>query len=257
MQKRIRHLFLALCILLIPLFPGLSIPAEVSLPSDVLTRQEIKQLVEGKTAEVTLSKNDGKGLFFFNPNGELKQLVNTWLAKGRWQVRKNDRLCMLITGGKDWDCRALIRDKEGIGQFVVHKEGTYQRELTYRNFTDGDKLLELAQLSLPPLEKLNKNEIIELFANKTVESETVHKGRVSMTYYSPDGTLELTRNGKVYTGLWRVTDNDRMCLSLEDSKEKCRIIVKQGDIYSKYIVKNNGKHQKSIRYRRFMPGKRF
>lgn len=257
MQKRSRCLVFISTVLLIALVSGPVLSAEAFLPSDVLTRQEIKQLVVGKTAEVTVSKNDDKGFLFFKPNGEMKRLVKNWLVRGHWRLKKNDQLCMLVAGDKDWDCRILIREKDGIGQFVVKKNGADRRELTYKNFTDGDKLLELANLPSPPLEILNKEEITDLFAGKTVESETVRKSRVSLTYYHSDGTLELTRNGKVYSGLWRVTESDRMCLSLESSKEKCRIIVRQGQTYSKYIVKISGNHQQSIRYRRFTPGKQF
>jgi hypothetical protein len=205
---------------------------------------------------VLFTKKKEKSVFFFNPNGQFQRLFNNWLEKGNWQVKENDRLCIRIAG-ESWKCRMLIRDKEGISQFIVKNNGKHQRELTYENFTDGNKLLELTNLSSPPLEKLNKKEIVMLFSERTVESETVRKGRVSMTYYYPDGTLELLRNGKEHSGVWRVTDNDRMCLKLEDSKEKCRIIVRQGSSYSKYIVKNHGKHQRSINYRWFRPGKTF
>ena len=151
----------------------------------------------------------------------------------------------------------LIRNMADIGQYVAKKDGNHRLELTYVNFNNGNKLLALVKSSSPPLVKLKKEEIIMLFSDKTVESKTVRKGRVSLTYYRPDGTLEVSRNGKKHSGAWRVTDNNRMCLNIENSKEKCRIIVKQGAFYSKYIVKKNGQHQQSINYRRFMPGKQF
>jgi hypothetical protein len=40
----------------------------------------------------------------------------------------------------------LIRNNEGIGQYVVKKDGNHQRQLTYENVNDGNKLLELAEL---------------------------------------------------------------------------------------------------------------
>jgi len=257
MQKIIRSLVFVLSVLFIALLPGAVLSAKTPLPGGVLTKEEIRQLVSGKTAEVTLRKNHDKGFLYFKPNGEMKRLVNNWLAGGHWKLKENGQLCMLVAGEKDWACRMLIGEKDGIGQFVVKNSSADRRELTYKKFTDGDKLVKLAGLSSPPLEILDEEEIRDLFAGKTVESETVRRGRVSLTYYNPDGTLELMRNGKVYSGLWRVTKSDRMCLSLEGSKEKCRIIIKQGQTYSKYIVKISGNHQLSIRYRRFSPGKRF
>jgi hypothetical protein len=44
---------------------------------------------------------------------------------------------------------------------------------------------------------------------------------------------------------------------METLGEKCRIIVKEGDEYKKYIVKKNGHHQHSVSYRNFAPGKQF
>lgn len=256
MQRRVHDFWVTFVTVLFFMMIAMRLPAESFFPSDVLSAMEIKKLVEGKTAEVFFIKKQEKGVFFFNSNGEFQRLINNWLENGNWQVKEKDRLCIRITG-ESWKCRMLIKDKEGIGQFIVKKNGKHQRQLTYENFTDGNKLLELTKTSSPPLEKLNKKEIVMLFSDKTVESETVRKGRVSMTYYYPDGTLELLRNGEEHPGVWRVTDDDKMCLKLENSKEKCRIIVRQGSSYSKYIVKKNGKHQRSINYRWFRPGKTF
>lgn len=255
MKQRFRLLFLTVVTLFFPILTtGLSLAA--TFPRDVLSASEIIELVAGKTAEVAFNNKTERGLFYFSLDGKVKQLVNNWLETGVWEVNDKSRLCVRM-GGENRDCRMLIRDRDGIGQYVVKKDGNHQRELTYKNFIDGDKLLELERSPVPPLQILDKQAIIRLFSDQTVESETVRKGRVSLTYYHADGTLELMRDGKTYFGVWQVTDNGRMCLKIEDSKEKCRVIVKQGTIISKYIVKNNGQHQPSITYRRFLSGKQF
>jgi len=230
--------------------------ANAPVPEDFLTQDEIIQLIAGKTVQVTFSKQDREGFFYFDPNGELQGLRDNWLEQGHWEVTEEDRLCLSIAGGER-KCRMLIGGRKGIRQYVVKKDGNHRLELTYEKFSKGNRLLEFAGVSSPPLEQLNKKEIIALFSGMTVESETVRQGRISLTYYSPDGTLKLERNGKSYNGTWRGTDNDRMCLKLEDSQEKCRMIVKEGNSYSKYIVKKNGQHQQSVKYRWFMHGKRF
>ncbi|MEA3363749.1 MAG: hypothetical protein U9Q61_10845, partial [Thermodesulfobacteriota bacterium] len=97
--------------------------------------------------------------------------------------------------------------------------------------------------------------VTRLFSDKTVQSVTVRKGRVSLTYYDPNGTLEQLRDGTKRYGSWRVTKNGRICLAFEGSREKCRIIVKEGKLFKKYIVKKNGQHQYVVRYRQFLPGK--
>jgi hypothetical protein len=110
---------------------------------------------------------------------------------------------------------------------------------------------------LLPLGTLKKEQVIKLFSGQTVESVTASKSRVSQSYYSPDGTVEQVRNGAKRYGKWRVRSDARICLQMEALEEKCRIIVKEGDEYQKYIVKKNGHHQHSVSYRKFAPGKRF
>ncbi|MGB3213099.1 MAG: hypothetical protein WBB19_20520 [Desulforhopalus sp.] len=231
--------------------------ARSPVPEDVLTTMEISKLFDNKTAEALFVKTGEKGLFYFNTDGTFKRRVHNWLEAGRWRVNASDRLCISIAG-KDWKCRIITQTHDGlVRQYIPKQNGNHKLELTFESFIDGSELFNNVQISSPPLEKLNKETCVMLFANKTVESETVRKGRVSLTYYSPDGSLEISRNGKIYEGTWRVTDNDRMCLKIENSQEKCRIIVREGETISKYIVKKNGHHQKSVKYRRFMAGKQF
>lgn len=256
MQRRFHHLLGTLISLLLAMLTGGMLLGGTTFPSDVLSTAEIKELVAGKTAEVVFNNKPGRGLFYFSQDGKVTQLSNNWLEKGHWRVNDKDRLC-ISTAGEKWACRMLVRNKDDIGQYIAKKDGNHQLEQTYEYFTDGNKMLELVKSSVPPLEKLDKQAIIQLFSDKTVESKTVRKGRVSLTYYNPDGTLQLVRHKKTYSGAWQVTDTDRMCLKIENSQKKCRIIVKQGTLYSKYIVKKNGQHQQSIVYRRFMSGKQF
>lgn len=256
MKRRVLCLSIILVVSFLILLSGRDLRAKIPMPSDVLTASEINELVNGQTVQVTIVRTKLQGWFYFNPNGEFKKLINNWLEEGHWLVNKRDRLCVSIVEG-NWDCRILIRNMEDISQYVAKKDGNHLRELTYEDFIDGNILPQIADSSSAPLEMLRKNEIVMLFSDKTVESETVRKGRVSLTYYHPDGNLVLLRNGKKYSGTWRVTDKDRMCLKIENSKEKCRVIVKQGAAFSKYIVKKNGQHQRSINYRRFMLGKHF
>jgi len=121
-------------------------------------------------------------------------------------------------------------------------------------FAFSEKPLLAESFSLPT-GTLNEKAVTELFSNKTVQSVTVRKGRVSLTYYDPNGTLEQLRDGAKRHGIWRVTKNGRICLAFAGSKEKCRIVVKEGKIFKKYIVKKNGQHQLSVSYRQFLLGK--
>lgn len=110
-----------------------------------------------------------------------------------------------------------------------------------------------AGVSLPP-GTLSSAEVFILFNNKTVSSITAVKQRESVSYYDPNGVIRQQRKGIKRTGQWRVTDNDRICLQMEDLPEKCRIVVKEDGSYKKYIVRKNGIHQHIISYTEFRMG---
>jgi len=108
-------------------------------------------------------------------------------------------------------------------------------------------------IQLPP-GTLNSSEIITLFSGKTVESMLDKSGRISLTYYNPNGELRQLQKGQKRFGTWKVTDDARICLQFEGNKEKCRIIVKEGYVYRKYIVKHDGNHERIITYTSFRDG---
>jgi len=108
-------------------------------------------------------------------------------------------------------------------------------------------------VALPP-GTLNAAEVTALFSGKTVESRLDETGRISLTYYNPDGSLHQLQKGRIRNGGWRVKDNGRICLQLEEKSESCRIIVNEGTVYRKYIVKADGDHQPIITYTSFRNG---
>lgn len=105
-----------------------------------------------------------------------------------------------------------------------------------------------------PAGMLDAEQVTDLFSGQTVESVTAVRGRVSLSFYDVDGSLRQVRNGQTRSGKWRVRKDGRICLQMESLLEKCRIIVKDGDVYRKYIVKKNGRHQNSVNYRKFWVG---
>ncbi len=105
-----------------------------------------------------------------------------------------------------------------------------------------------------PAGTLNQAEVRELFTDRTFESMTVESGRVSTSYYDPNGEIRQRRSGQRRTGYWRVNDSGRICLQMEAGEEKCRIIVKENDTYKKYVVKRNGQHRHVVDYPRIFDG---
>jgi len=106
---------------------------------------------------------------------------------------------------------------------------------------------------LPP-GTLTAQELLKLFSNQTVVSATAVRERGSVSYYDPNGELRQQRLDVTRHGRWRVTEDARICLQMEDLPEKCRIVVLENGVYKKYIVKKNGEHQHSVTYLSFRKG---
>jgi len=229
---------------------------EVVLPDGVLNASQIEQLVLGKTVAVS-TKDKGLDLvLFFRADGRMKQVRDGWQSDGTWSVREDGRLCTK-TNKSGRDCDIIVKEAGQYSLYTVKKDGNHHYEMTFATFRNGEQLAQLSQGPLLPAGTLNRKQIVELFSGKTVESVTAAKGRVSQSHYSPDGALEQYRTGVKRHGQWRVNKNARMCLQLDNLEEKCRIIVKEDGAIKKYIVKKNGRHQHSVSYRNFTPGKNF
>jgi len=108
-------------------------------------------------------------------------------------------------------------------------------------------------VTLPP-GTLDAAAVTALFSGKTVESVTDNSGRISLTYYNPNGELRQLQNGEKRSGAWKVRSDGRICLDFPGGSSQCRIIVKEGEIYRKYVVKRDGEHQPVVTYRSFSEG---
>lgn len=244
-------LWLLPVLLLLPVL----VHAELPLPAGTLTSDELKSLFFYTTAEVDTVNSKEQIILYFSPQQDLTKIIDGRLYEGRWKVNKKDRLCTQFEK-KDWSCRIVVKGDTDYRQYVVRKDGNHRHELTYRMFHPGKKMAELSPVPLLPVGTLDRKQLKKLFADKTVESITAGKGRISRTYYGADGSVTQLRNGQKRYGKWRVSKQGRMCLQMENLKEKCRIISKEGDVYKKYIVKKNGRHQHSVSYRDFLSGNR-
>jgi len=230
--------------------------SEIPLPQGVLNASQINQLVLGKTVAAMVEGKDRDLVFFFGKDGKLQRVRDGWQRTGKWEVREDGRLCTKLKGASR-DCRIIVKQDQEYRQYAVKKDGNHRYEMTYTKFLDGEKLAAVSNSPLLPEGTMKRKKIVKLFSGQTVESVTASKGRVSQTYYNPDGALEQLRDGAKRYGKWRVTKNARMCLQMESLEEKCRIIVEEDGAIKKYIMKKNGRHQHSVSYRNFTPGKSF
>ena len=229
---------------------------EIVLPQGVLNAPQIEQLFTGKTVAATIESKDQSMVFFFGKDGKVLRVRDGWQKSGTWETRKDGRLCIDLKRSRR-DCRIIVKQGEQYRQYAVKKDGNHHYELTYTTFLDGEQLAKLSKTPVLPKGTLKRKEVIKLFSGQTVESVTASKGRVSHTYYDPNGLLVQLRNGVMRHGKWRVKKNGRMCLQMESLEEKCRVIVKEDGEIKKYIVKKNGRHQHSVSYRNFSPGRSF
>ena len=246
-----------LAVLIVSFSVGLLAATEQSvivLPAGALNAEQIEEQFRGKSTVAKVADKERIEVYYFAENGSVIEARNGWQKRGKWFVRDDGRLCIDLKG-EHRDCRMIIKEGNNYHQYAAKLDGNHRYEQTYYDFRDGDQLQKLSPKPLLPLGTLKKKEVIKLFSGQTVESVTARKSRVSHTYYDPDGTVEQVRNGTKRYGKWRVRSDARICLQIEDRREKCRIIVKEGDEYKKYIVKKSGHHQHSVSYRKFSPGK--
>ena len=228
----------------------------IVLPDGALNAGQIKQQFTGRTAAAKIADKERAELYYFAEDGKVTETRGSWQKTGEWYVREDGRLCIDLVG-EHRDCRMIIKDGDQFHQYAAKRDGNHEYEQSYSGFLQGNQLQKLSTEPLLPIGTLREKELVELFAGKTVESVTATQGRVSLTYYAPDGTLEQVRNGSTRYGTWRVSKNDRICLKMEGLEDKCRIIVKEGKEYKKYIVKKSGQHQHTVSYRNFRDGKTF
>ena len=228
----------------------------IVLPDGALNAEQIEGQFKGKSAVAKVADKERAEFYYFAGDGSVIEARGGWQKSGKWYVRDDGRLCIDLKG-EHRDCRMIIKEGNNYHQYAAKLDGNHRYEQTYSDFHDGNQLLKMSTKPLLPLGTLKKEQVIKLFSGQTVESVTANKSRVSHSYYSPDGTVEQLRNGVKRYGKWRVRSDARICLQMEDLEEKCRIIIKEGDEYKKYIVKKNGHHQHSVSYRKFAPGKQF
>lgn len=228
----------------------------IVLPQGVLSAEQLQTLFTDQTVIALNEKDSSETLLFFARYNQLRRLHDGWLEQGEWSVREDGRLCVdFPESGRD--CRIVVRDQDVYRQYAVKRDGQHRYEWTYTKFIDGNHLEDLSKQPILPAGTLSHDEIVHLFSGNTVESVTASQGRVSHTYYDPNGSVEQLRKGVLRRGKWRVTKDARICLDMEETGNKCRILIKEGDEIKKYIVKKNGNHQHSVSYRSFTRGKAF
>lgn len=228
----------------------------IVMPVGALNAEQIEEQFKDKSTVAKVADKERAEVYFFAEDGSVTEVRNGWQKTGKWYVRDDGRLCIDLKG-EHRDCRMIIKEGNNYHQYAAKLDGNHRYEQTYSDFRDGDQLSKMSPKPLLPLGTLKKEQVIKLFSGQTVESVTASKSRVSHTYYAPDGVVEQVRNGTKRYGKWRVSSDARICLQMEDRREKCRIIVKEDDEYKKYIVKKNGHHQHSVSYRNFAKGKQF
>ena len=95
-------------------------------------------------------------------------------------------------------------------------------------------LIGTSQVALAEKRDLTKDEIIEMFSDKTVWGNHAEKGRRKEVYFAPDGTFRQRRYSKRDTwlneGKWYVNDENLLCME-KNGETKCRRVVdKNGKI---------------------------
>lgn len=226
------------------------------MPDGVLSAAQIKDLFTGNSVKANPEGKEPNMYFYFGSDNKVVRIRNGFQEHGSWSVREDGRLCVELEGDKR-SCPIIVKKGKQYHQYSVRKSGNHRYMLRYTDFLKGNQLTKMSDDPVLPYGTLNREKVIALFTGQTVESVTANKSRVSRSYYYPDGRLEQVRDGVKRFGKWRVRDDARICLQMEELQEQCRIIVKEGGEYRKYIVRKNGQHQHSVTYQNFNKGKIF
>jgi hypothetical protein len=101
-------------------------------------------------------------------------------------------------------------------------------------------LIGMSQVALAETRDLTKDEIIEMFSDKTVWGNHARKNKRDKVYFASDGTLK----SEVYErhidweseGKWYVNDENQLCMEKEGDTRCLRVVDKNGK-----IIKYKGK----------------
>jgi hypothetical protein len=103
--------------------------------------------------------------------------------------------------------------------------------------------------------ELSAAEVTELFSGKTVEGINVGKGYSFKAYFDPNGTVRAKYPVGGRQGKWRVDKKGRKCIKWEDqSKEKCFVLVKEGEVYEEFKIKKDGRRKHVATFKKFTEG---
>ncbi len=100
---------------------------------------------------------------------------------------------------------------------------------------------------------LNRDEVMTLFSDKTVQYYHERKDFDIEAYYAPDGSLRGKRGDKKLNATWSVEEHGSLCIS-RHGQNRCRIIVENNGVYKKYKEKGDGSRVLVITYRKFIDG---
>ena len=87
----------------------------------------------------------------------------------------------------------------------------------------------------PQENRLRAEEIRLLFSERTVVSQNVKTGTISISYYEKNGRVRQLRDGSLRTGKWRIRRNGQICMQMMSKKENCRVVKQNAEnLYYKY-----------------------
>ena len=109
-------------------------------PKKVLSSEEVKALVSGKTAEGLSELRHFTFKRYYDANGTVRG-DNTLRGKreGRWHIDDEGKLCLQYYGSRE-HCRLVGVDYRGTYHLYRERDilGSYVIVLTFKKFTDGN-----------------------------------------------------------------------------------------------------------------------
>ena len=101
---------------------------------------------------------------------------------------------------------------------------------------------------------LDEDEVARLLTDKTITGTYLENNTPFTRYYSKDGTVRQSIEQEVEEGKWLVDKQGRRCVVWLGKEKRCRVIIKDNELYKEFTVQKKGKPKLTVIYNKVVGG---
>ena len=103
-------------------------------------------------------------------------------------------------------------------------------------------------------ESLTEDELKQLLEGKTVKGVYLEGNKPFTRFYDEDGDVRQRVGDDIEEGKWFVDEQGKRCIVWSGKKKKCKVIVKENELYNEYTIQKNGKRKLTVIYNKINVG---